>query len=381
MTQVITRRGFLKLAGACGLLAHGGLALSASTATEGQHARVAAAWRGPKPSDPYYAGVLLADWGRKKVEILHSVLLPTRPHGLLPEADGSLLVAGVRPGTWLMRIDPEGKISRQLDLETSANVLLNGHALTSLAGDVVFTSETDFASGRGRVGVRDRVTLKKIDEWDSGGLEPHQMLLDAEGHLMIANGGIVRNRADKKIDLPRMDSSLVRLNAKNGTELRRWKLSDARLSLRHIAWSTAPDGERRLGVAMQAEHDDAAQRSLAPVLAVLEKERLIIPTRANDGFGYGGDIAAAYNGGFVVSSNQAGLAQLWHPGAAEKLTPVVDLQEAYAMAEWQGPQPGGGVLVSTALGLVRWHPVAKPVFLAWPKPMALDNHWALISEA
>ena len=381
MTQPITRRGFLKLAGACGLLAHGGIALSANTATEGQQARVAAAWRGPNPSDPYHAGVLLADWGRKKIEILHSVLLPTRPHGLLPEADGSLLVAGVRPGTWLMRIDPEGKISRQVEIETSANALLNGHALTGAGGDVVFTSETDFASGRGVVGVRDRVTLRKIDEWDSGGLEPHQILLDAEGHLMVANGGIVRNRADKKIDLPRMDSSLVRLNAKNGAELRRWKLSDARLSLRHIAWSTAPDGERRLGIAMQAEHDDAAQRSRAPVLAVLENERLIVPTRANDGFGYGGDIAAAYNGGFVVSSNLAGLAQLWHPGASEKLTPVVDLQEAYAMAEWQGPQPGGGVLVSTALGLVRWHPVAKPVFLAWPKPMALDNHWALISEA
>lgn len=381
MTQPISRRGFLKLAGACGLLAHGGLALSAGNSAEGQQARVAAAWRGPNPSDPYYAGVLLADWGRKKIEILHSVLLPTRPHGLLPEADGSLLVTGVRPGTWLMRIDAEGKISRQVDIEASADVLLNGHALTGPTGELVFTSETDFASGRGRIGVRDRLTLKKIDEWESGGLEPHQMLLDAEGHLIVANGGIVRNRADKKIELSRMDPSLVRLDARNGSELRRWKLADARLSLRHIAWSTAPDGQRRLGIAMQAEHDDAAQRSRAPLLAVLENEKLIVPTRANDGFGYGGDIAAAYHGGFVVSSNQAGLAQLWYPAAPEKLTPVVELQEAYAMAEWQGPPPGGGVLVSTALGLVRWHPVAKPVFLAWPKPMALDNHWALISEA
>jgi len=60
---------------------------------------------------------------------------------------------------------------------------------------------------------------------------------------------------------------------------------------------------------------------------------------------------------------------------------VVELQEAYAMAEWNGPKPGGGVLVSTALGLVRWHPTAKAAFLPWPKPMALDNHWVLVSEA
>lgn len=380
MTHTMHRRQFLKLAGACSLLAQGGIALAAGD-KEPQRALVAAAWRGPNPTDTYHAGILAADWGRKKLDILYSVPLPTRPHGLLPEADGSLLVAGVRPGTWLMRIDAEGKVARRIDIDPSANVLLNGHAIVSKSGDRVFTTETDFASGRGKIGVRDRVTLEKLDEWESGGMEPHQVLLDADGHLIVANGGIPRNRADKKYDLQRMNSSLVRLDASSGKQLRQWKLDDPRLSLRHIAWSTAPDGERRLGIAMQAEHDDAALRSRAPILSVLEAEALIVPTRANDGFGYGGDLAAAYNGGFVVSSNQAGLAQLWYPGAPEKMTPVVELQEAYAMAEWNGPKPGGGVLVSTALGLVRWHPSAKPLFLAWPKPMALDNHWALVSEA
>lgn len=380
MTHDTQRRGFLKLAAACGLLAQGGLALAA-VEREPQRALVAAAWRGPNPTDTYHAGILVADWERKKLEIRYSVPLPTRPHGLQPEPDGSLLVTGVRPGTWLMRIDPEGKVSRQIDIASSANVLLNGHAILGRGGDVVFTTETDFASVRGRIGVRDRVTLDKLDEWDSGGMEPHQLLLDADGQLVVANGGIPRNRADKKYDLQRMNSSLVRLDARSGKLLRQWKLDDPRLSLRHIAWSTAPDGERRLGIAMQAEHDDAAQRSRAPVLSVLEGDELFVPTRANDGFGYGGDLAAAYNGGFVVSSNQAGLAQLWYPGAPDKLTPVVELQEAYAMAEWNGPKPGGGVLVSTALGLVRWHPTAKPMFLPWPKPMALDNHWALVSEA
>src|SRR5574343_1131594 len=380
MHHPMQRRDFLKLAAACGLLAQGGVALAAGEQAA-KSARIAAAWRGPNPTDTYYAGILLADWGRKKLEILHAAPLPTRPHGLLPEPDGSLLVAGVRPGTWLIRIDPEGKVARQLDIEASADVLLNGHAIHNATGDLVFTTETDFASGRGRIGVRDRTTLKKLDEWESGGLEPHQLLLDPSGNLVVANGGIPRNRADKKYDLQRMDFSLVRLDGRTGKLLRQWKLDDSRLSLRHLAWSTAPDGERRLGSAMQAEQGDPAQRSRAPLLAVLEGEKLTVPTRANAGFGYGGDLAAAYNGRFVASSNQAGKAQLWHPGAPEKLTSVVELQEAYAMAEWSGPQPGGGVLVATALGLVRWHPSAKPVFLAWPKPMAEDNHWVLISEA
>src|SRR5574343_838689 len=227
------RRDFLKLAGTCGLLAQGGIALAASE-TEPQRALVAAAWRGPNPTDTYYAGVLAADWARKKLEIRNATPLPTRPHGLLPEADGSLLVTGVRPGTWLMRIDPEGKISRQIDIEPSANVLLNGHAIVGKTGDLVFTTETDFASGRGKIGVRDRITLTKLDEWESGGMEPHQVLLDSDGHLMVANGGIPRNRADKKYDLQRMNSSLVRIDAKTGKLLRQWKLADPRLSLRHM---------------------------------------------------------------------------------------------------------------------------------------------------
>lgn len=376
----MNRRHFLKMLGVCGVLPQIGLASAAGG--EASSALIAAAWRGPNPGDTYYGGVLAADWQKKKLEIRHAVPLPTRPHGLLPEADGSLLVTGVRPGAWLMRIDAQGAVSRQISLEDDASTArLNGHAITSLSRDVIYTTETDFKSGRGWIGVRDRVSLKKIDEWDTHGMEPHQLLLDADGHLMIANGGIPRTAADKKYDLQRMDSSLVRLDGANGKLLRKWTVDDSRLSLRHLAWSHSATGRAYLGVAMQAEHDDAARRAAAPILAVLDGDELLMPTRASDGAGYAGDIAAAYNGGFALSSNQVGLAQLWHPGAPDKLVPIVELQEAYALTEWSGPNPGGGVLVGTGLGLVRWHPTAKAVFLPWPKPMALDNHWTLISEA
>lgn len=379
MPITMSRRHFVKLLGAGGLLAQAGLACSADE--NPQSALIAAAWRGPNPGDTYYAGVLAADWVRKKLEIRHAVALPTRPHGLYPEADGSLLVVGVRPGAWLMRIDAAGAVSRQINLEDEASsARLNGHVIPSLKGDQLYTTETDFKTGRGRIGVRDRVTLGKLAEWETHGLEPHQLLLDGDGNLMVANGGIPRTQGDKKYDLHRMDSSLVRLDGSSGKLLRRWKLDDPRLSMRHLAWSHTRSGEAYLGVAMQAEHEDSAQRANAPILAVLDGDSLIAPARSGDGAGYAGDIAAAYNGGFALSSNQAGLAQLWHPGAPDKMVPIVELQEAYALTEWKGPQPGGGVLLATGLGLVRWHPTAKASFLAWPKPMALDNHWALISE-
>ncbi len=359
------------------------LALAANPANVTRQAVLGAAWRGPNKSDPYFAGALVANWETRKLDILYSVPLPTRPHGLLAEADGGLLVVGARPGTWLLRCDGKGEVMQQVKVdEESAATRLNGHAVVAASGDVLYTTETDQKTGRGKIGVRDRRTLRKLAEWDTHGIDPHQLLLDREGHLMVANGGVPRTPADKKYDLHRMNSSLVRIDAASGRLLRQWRLDDPRLSLRHLAWSRATEhGEALLGIAIQAEHDEAVRRAAAPVLAILDHDALRVPTHANDGIGYAGDIAAAYNGGFALSSNQAGLAQLWHPGAPEKMTPLVKMEEAYALASWSGPGKGGGVLVATGLGLVRSHPTAGPVAIPWPKPMALDNHWVLLDES
>lgn len=348
-----------------------------------RQAIIGAAWRGPNKSDPYFAGALAADWETRKLDIRYAVPLPTRPHGLLAEADGGLLVVGVRPGTWLLRCDGKGEVTQQLRVdEEGATARLNGHAIVAAKGDVLYTTETDLKTGGGRIGVRDRQTLRKLAEFDTHGIDPHQLLLDHEGHLMVANGGVPRTPADKKYDLQSMDSSLVRLDAASGKLLRQWRLDDPRLSLRHLAWSRTPtDADTYLGIAIQAEHDEAALRATAPILAILDSDKLIVPTRANDGIGYAGDIAAAWNGGFALSSNQAGLAQLWHPGAPDKMATLVRMEEAYALASWAGPGKGGGVLVATGLGLVRSHPTAGPVAIPWPKPMALDNHWVLLDES
>lgn len=372
----MNRRHFILTLGALGVLPQHGFAQSSS----GQSgALIGAAWRGPNAGDTYQAGVLLANWDSRRLAIKYELPLPTRPHGLFAEEGGGLLIVGVRPGGWMLRCDGQGKLMQQVRLdEEKSDTRLNGHAIVSQNGELIYTTETDMKTGRGKIGVRDRHSLRKLDEWESAGLEPHQLLLDNDGHLLVANGGIPRNAADKKYDLQRMDSSLVRIDGQHGRLLRKWQLEDRRLSQRHIAWS---NDRVYLGIAMQAEHDDPAARAMAPILALLDGDELHLPTRANDGIGYAGDITAATNGGFALSSNQAGVAQLWHPAVPEKLTPIVELQEAYALTTWPGPKQGGGVLVSTALGLVRWHPSAEPLFLAWPKPMAVDNHWVMVSSA
>lgn len=357
----------------------GGRAWAATPNNASSRTLIGASWRGPKAGDTHYAGVLVADWERQRLAIRYAIALPTRPHGLVPEADGGLLINGVRPGAWLMRCDGEGKLMHHIDVAAeSSTVRLSGHI--AVGAQHLYTTEIDYSNDHGRIGVRDRRNLKKIDEWSSGGIEPHQALIDEAGNLMIANGGVRRTFADKKYDLQRMDSSLVKLNGLTGQPLGKWVTDDPRLSLRHLAWSQSPsNGKTRLGIAMQAEHDDPATRATAPILAVYDGATLHIPSRDNDGHGYAGDISSAFNGGFALSSNKAGVAKVWHPGEPDKLSAIVELEEAYALTEWPGPQPGGGVLIATGAGLVRWHISAPPVFLPWPTPMALDNHWVLMS--
>ncbi len=355
-----------------------GAGIQAKAATHASTSTIAAAWRGPSNNDPYFAGLLRANWEKKQLDIISETRLPTRPHGLLAEPDGNLLVVGVRPGHWLIRVNPAGQILTQVDISAEPGLCrLNGHVIAGADPSTILTTETDFESGKGKIGVRDRQTLKKIATWDSHGLEPHQLLLDTQGRVLIANGGIPRDLNDKKLDLNRMVSNLTRLDGQSGQLQQQWSIPDQRLSLRHLAWSTAKSGKHYLGIAIQSEHENKQARASAPILAVLADDELIVPETSGDTYGYAGDIAPAFSGGFALSSNVSNVARVWHPGMPDKLTPIVELPEAYALTHWKGPS-AAGVLVATAPGLVRWHPSEPAQFLAWPKPMALDNHWTLV---
>jgi len=60
---------------------------------------------------------------------------------------------------------------------------------------------------------------RKLDEWDTHGIDPHPLALDAAGPLIVANGGAPRTLADQKYDLQHMESSLVRLDTASGSLL------------------------------------------------------------------------------------------------------------------------------------------------------------------
>ena len=235
--------------------------------------RLAAAWRSqsgadgtPTPRD--HVGILHLDWAAGQVRIAAEVPVQGRAHGLLAEAGGGFLAVASRPGRWLLRCDAQGQVVRRLAMEDDTPTrTLDGHVTPSADGQWLYTPETDRSNGEGWVSVRDRRSLARVAQWRTHGIDPHQCLTDADGALLVANGGIPRTPGGEKRDLHRMAPSLVRLAPASGELLGQWRLDDPRLSIRHMAWSQRADAPPLLGIVLQAEHDAPDQRRDAPVLA------------------------------------------------------------------------------------------------------------------
>lgn len=347
------RRDFL-----AALAALGSLPLAARAAAQ-QGLRLAASWQ---TAQGYQLGILdtTAD-GR--IAIAAALDVPTRAHGLLREPGGTLLGVARRPGDWLVRWNARGEALAWRWIEPGRAYA--GHVLASADGRTLYTTETDRNSGEGYIGVRDAATLEKQDEWSTGGRDPHQLTWDAtlgDRHLIVANGGVptYRETGRAKRDLDRMDSSLVRLHGETGEQLGQWRLPDARLSLRHLAWG----GTRAplLGIALQAEHDRAEDRTTAPLLALFDGSTLRSVAAPRPLAGYGGDIAAAGDRFAVSCPRDRGIALY---DATRGWQALVPLDEACALATHAGRIVAGGL--SRVLSV-------DDAAYALPG-VRLDNHW------
>lgn len=357
------------LARSAALAAGGTMLQPALGATALPATRFAAAWQAEAG---YQVGLL--ERSGPALAVRAALDVPTRAHGLWQEAGGTLLAVARRPGDWLLRWHPDGRAQAWAWIE--ADRAFNGHVISSADGRHVFTTETDLETGQGLIGVRDAASLQKLAEWPSHGMDPHELLQGADGSLLVANGGIptLPETGRLKLNLDRMDSSLVRLDPDRGALLGQWRLDDARLSLRHMAWGQAGVGPagRVLGIALQAEHADAAQKLNTPVLALFNGQALHTAAAPRALAGYGGDIAFAA-GRFAVSCPRAnGVALYDSTGHWQTFAPLdtacaLAADPAHALSVWAGGE-------RQALALPHANAREAPPLAM---PVRLDNHWLL----
>lgn len=371
MTHSSSRRYWLAQVAALGLAAAARPVLAHGDGSA--PLRFAAAWE--SEAEGYQVGVLQQQQPLGQLEPSIALSVPTRAHGVWAEPGGTLLAAARRPGDWLLRLRiGDGQAVAWSWMEGGR--AFNGHVIASADGKRLYTTETDLETAEGLIGVRDAASLEKVDEWRTHGMDPHELLLDADGSLLVANGGIptLPETGRLKVELHRMDASLVRLDTRNGQLRGQWRVADRRLSLRHMAWGADARGQRVLGIALQAEHEDAVARTNAPLFARFDGHRLEVFGGARPLAGYAGDIAFAA-GRFALSCPRAQGVALWQ--ADGRWAGFVPLPEACALAAdrldgtsarlWAG---GAGAAL----------PMIGP---ASPAPMTvqglrLDNHWQLL---
>ena len=370
--------GLVALASSPALAALAGAAASTPAARPaGATQRIATAWRlaGPgaaREGSPQgdHVGIVAIDWDAGTLQLHDPVPVPSRGHGLAALPDGGFVAVATRPGRWLLRCDAGGQVMARHRIEQDTPPRsFDGHVELSADGHWLYTAETDPATGQGWISVRDARRLTRVAQFASGGIDPHQMLPAPGGRLMVANGGIPRNEAGRKQHLEDMAPCLTCIDPASGRIEGRWTLHDARLSLRHMAWSV--DAQPLLGIGLQAEHESASQRAEAPTLAVWDGQALSLPCRDAAAGGYAGDIAAGPGGGFVLSAQKQRLALWWHPGQPQTYTRVAELTEPCALMSWPG---GAGVTLHAARGVARWHVRESARMLAWPVALAPDNH-------
>ncbi len=335
--------------------------------------RIAAAWRAAQRDQ---VGVLRARDGELAVVVALDV--PTRAHGLLREADGNLLAVARRPGDWVLRWNARGEAITWRWAEPGR--AFSGHVIGSADGRTLFTTEADLDSGAGLIGVRDAATLEKRAEWPTHGIDAHELIADASipNSILVANGGVptLPETGRAKRDLDRMDSSIVRLDTVTGALRGQWRLEDPRLSLRHLAWNQGTVGPV-LGIALQAEHDDAAARDGAATFALFDGKRLRTVPAPRSLAGYGGDIAAAA-GFFAVSCPRAqGVAFYAQSGAWQGFVALPEACPLLAVdAElWSGGRQAALAWDARTHGGGATHPSAS---LRVAPEQRLDNHWIVL---
>lgn len=328
--------------------------------------QVLAAWQ----RDGVY-GVGVLELGPGQTLVRHQLAVPTRAHGLLAQADGSVLVVARRPGDWLLRWQPAS--GRTQWHWAGDERRFNGHVAGEAQGRTLWTTETDLDTAQGRLVRRDAQSLAALDVWPTQGMDPHALLalpramaeLPA-GAMLVANGGIptLPETGRARRAGTRMDASLVALDPMDGRVLGQWRAADPFLSLRHLAWDPVSGS---LGIALQAEHSDGSARAGAPVLAVFDGQTLRLAQGQPPLAGYGGDICALPGGGFAVSCPRADTVALfdaqgdWRTG--------LPLREACALAAGASRWLAAGVehAVRPAMDDTRVAP-------AWPTGLQPDNH-------
>jgi Uncharacterized protein conserved in bacteria len=301
-SALIDRRSFVRSAGLAFLAS---LSDRAAFALQRSDAVYATGFRSP---DGAFGLALVSEQG----EFVDRIDLPGRIHGLgYSPATGKAVAFARRPGTFALVIDTRHR-SEPAIISAVEGRHFYGHGSFSPDGRRLYASENDFDGSRGVIGVYDATDrFRRIAEFPAYGIGTHDMTVSDDGRtLIIANGGIETHPdfGRTKLNLDRMEPSLVLADAFDGRLIERHTLPRelSQLSTRHL--STTADGEIWFACQYEGPRNDlpplAGRFARGEALAFIDLPEEITVGLAN----YVGAIAVNRKDGLVgLASPKGGL--------------------------------------------------------------------------
>lgn len=294
-----SRRQFMKAAGAtftASLLPREALALERTDAVFATSIQ--------KP-DGNYAAALVSHTG----DLIRAIDLPGRGHDVTQcPVTGRIVTFARRPGTFALVLDSMNGEHQMLTSPEGRHFY--GHGVFSPDGKLLYATENDFDNVAGKIGIYDATDgFRRLGEWSSGGVGPHDMLLSADGRLLcVANGGIETHPdfGRAKLNLSTMDPNLCWIDRQSGHVIARHTLPAElhQLSTRHL--TVGPD--HSIWFACQYEGPVADE---VPLLGRISPDEDIVWTAVPDGArrslrNYVGSIASTPDGGQVALGSPVG---------------------------------------------------------------------------
>ena len=284
------------------------------------------------------------------LNVTFTLPLPGRGHAAAAHPKRPEAVAFARrPGTFAVVIDCTTGVQKAV-LHAPKGRHFYGHGCFSADKSTLFTTENHYDEARGVIGIRDANTFEVIGEYDTYGVGPHDIHLMPGGKtLVVANGGIETHPdyGRRKLNIDTMQPSLVYIDIASGKKVDEFRLSDPKLSIRHLVVSKQGD----VGIATQYQGDTYRQQPTTLVAWQSSGQALqevpIPQTLAQSIRGYMADIAFdEKNQVLAVTAPRGNLLTLWDIKSS-KLLREIKLPEASGV-QYLAPQER--FIVSSAKG-------------------------------
>lgn len=246
---------------------------------------------------------------------IRAVELPGRGHDIAMRPGGSEWVAFARrPGRFGVAV-PIGA-GEPVWFASKPDRHFFGHGTFSADGRMLYTTENDYESGRGVIGVRDaNAGYRQIGELAGYGVGPHDLALLSDGRtVVVANGGIRTHpeREREELNLADMKPSLVYVDIETGDLLEEQLLAPAlhQLSIRHLA--VAENDTVVFGCQYRGPEEDQP-----PLVGFHRRgeQPVVVPAPATTQAAlrnYIGSVTADASGGIVAASApKSGLVTYW----------------------------------------------------------------------